>query len=377
MIFAVLNRYATSQIVDEIIGPLAAVSFSLVGALVAARRPRNPIGWIFCAVSLTQGLVSFGYEYAVYALVTNPGSLPFGPFMSWIGQLLWYPGLYLMFTYGLLLFPDGRLPGRRWRFVAWACPAPLALFVAGAALAWPERGRAFLYEPNSQPEGLVFWVDALLFPLLLLCALACVVSLILRFRRSGGVERQQLKWFTYAATATLLMLFVSERLGLGVVSTLIFLPFVPSIPVAAGVAIFRYRLYEIDLIINRTLVYGTLTVALVLVYAGSIVSLQYAFRVFTGGDSQLAVVASTLAIAALFNPLRRRVQGFVDRRFYRGRYDAAETLAAFTARLRDETDLDRISGEAMVVVCETLQPAHATLWLVNSHENPITEETAG
>jgi hypothetical protein len=374
MLFVVLNRHLSFELVDDSIGPLAAVSFSAVGALIAARRPENPIGWIFCFTGLTQGLVSFAYAYAVYALVTAPGSLPLGPLMSWVGQLVWYPGLCAMLTFGLLLFPDGRLPGRRWRLVAWACAAPLALFLVGAVLAWPDRGRSFLYSEESQPEGLVIIVDGLLFPLLLICALVCVISLIVRFRRSRGVERQQLKWFTYAAAATFLMLFVSESLSLGIVSTLLFLPFVPAIPVAAGVAIFRYRLYDVDFIINRTLVYVALTATLVFVYLGSVVSLQYLFRNFAGGNSQLAVVASTLAIAALFNPLRRRVQGFVDRRFYRRKYDADRILAAFSARLRDETDLDRLSGEAMVVVRETLQPAHATLWLVDPHERSMAKE---
>lgn len=377
MFFAVLNRYSSFELIDEAIGPLAAVSFSVVGALIASRRPENPIGWIFCFTGLTQGLVTFAYTYAEYALVTAPGSLPFGPLMSWVGQLVWYPGLSMMLTFGLLLFPDGRLPGRRWRFVAWVCVTPLAIFVVGAALAWPDRGRSFLYSEESQPEGLVLLVDSLLFPLLLVCALVCVASLFVRFRRSGGVERQQLKWFAYASAATLLMLFVSNSLSFGIISTLLLLPFIPSIPAAVGLAIFRFRLYDVDVIINRTLVYIALTAALVLVYLGSVVSLQYLFRTFAGGDSQLAVVASTLAIAALFNPLRRRVQGFVDRRFYRGKYDAGRILAAFSARLRDETDLDRLSGEAIGVVRETLQPAHASLWLVSSHERAVAKEPVG
>jgi hypothetical protein len=191
--------------------------------------------------------------------------------------------------------------------------------------------------------------------------IGAVASVAVRFRRSRGVERQQMEWFVYAA-ALLVLIPLSEPLSAIVenaVSAVVFL----ALPTAVGVAVLRYRLYGIDLVMNRTLVYGPLTAMLVVVYLGGVVSLQYAFRALTGQGSQIAIVASTLAIAALFNPLRRRVQGFVDRRFYRRKYDAARTLEAFSARLRDETDLDALNNELVSVVRETVQPAHASLWL--------------
>jgi hypothetical protein len=207
--------------------------------------------------------------------------------------------------------------------------------------------------------------------LLLVTVFASVFAIVFRFLRSEGDERRQIKWVAYAGTVVALCLVLQltvltvlpetgllvEVLNLGLVVSL------TGVPIAAGVAILKYRLYEIDRIINRTLVYGSLTALLALVYVGSVVLLQTLFRTLTGGDSQLAVVVSTLAIAALFNPLRRRIQTLVDRRFYRSKYDAAKTLEAFAATLRDETDLDALSGELVKVVRETVQPAHVSLWL--------------
>jgi hypothetical protein len=184
---------------------------------------------------------------------------------------------------------------------------------------------------------------------------------VVRFRRSRGVERQQMKWFVYASA--LLLLTPVEGLLSEIFRNVLFGVVLIGMPTAIGIAVLRYRLYDIDLVINRTLVYGSLTVTLVLVYLGGVVSLQYAFRTLTGQGSQIAIVASTLAIAALFNPLRRRVQAFVDRRFYRRKYDAAKTLEAFSAKLRDETDLDALNAELVGVVRSTMQPARVSLWL--------------
>jgi hypothetical protein len=192
--------------------------------------------------------------------------------------------------------------------------------------------------------------------------LLSVSSLVLRFRRSRGEERQQIKWFVYAGILVVGALFV-PLLVPGAASSLLQLLVMPTLPVAAGVAILRYRLYDIDRIINRTLVYGALTVTLVLIYVGSVIGLQYVLRALTGQESQLAVVVSTLAIAALFNPLRRRLQSFIDRRFYRRRYDAALVLAAFGARLREEVDLDTLGDDLLAVVRETMQPARLSLWV--------------
>lgn len=366
-LFMVLNRYPLAEFLGGLPGPLLAFSFSAVGALVAARRSRNPVGWIFLAVGFSQGLVSFAYQYAEYALITAPGSLPGGPAMSVVGQLAWIPGLSLLLTYALLLFPDGRLPSQRWRPVAWLSAGPLILFVPLAISSWPFRGRALLENPEQyDPEGVLAIFAYSIFPLMLLCGLACVASLVVRFRRSRGVERQQLKWFTFAAAVFLTVLVVGNYLDIdSAASMLLVLPAVPSIPIAAGIAILRYRLYEIDILINRTLVYVSLTAALVLVYLGCVVLLQSVFRALTGQESQLAVVASTLAIAAMFSPLRRRIQSFIDRRFYRSKYDAARTLEAFGARLRDEVELESLTGDLVGVVRETVQPEHVLLWLRN------------
>ena len=366
LLFAALNGYSLPYFFDGLIGPLLAVSFSVIGVVIASHRPGNPIGWIFLAIGFSQGLVSFANTYAEYALITEPGSLPGGPVMSWLGQLVWFPGASLMFTFALLLFPDGRLPSPRWRPLAWISAVPLVVFVPGAASLYPHRGRAFMENPNQfEPGGILGALLGVMFPLMLVCGLASVISLVVRFRRSRGIERQQLKWFTYAAAVTLGGLVMNEALSLGIAGNLLFLPFIPSIPVAAGIAILRYGLYEIDILINRTLVYGLLTATLAAVYFGGVSATQTIFRTLTGQErqSQLAIVVSTLVIAALFNPLRRRIQSFIDRRFYRRKYDAAKTLAAFSAKLRDETDLDALSDDLTSVIRETMQPSHVSLWL--------------
>jgi hypothetical protein len=357
-----------------------AVAFSAVGAMIASYRPGNPIGWIFCAAALCQGLSIFGYEYATYALLTKPGSLPLGPEASWLGQWIWAPGLGLILVFLPLLFPAGRPPSRRWRWVAWLGGLSIGLIsVIASVVLWSERGPALVRPEGPAEEGtshtLFVVVEFAAFPMMLVAGLAAVTSLFVRFRRSRGDERQQIKWFASASALTFGFVFVFQALGntegglleagLAVVGLIL----VPSIPVATGVAIFRYRLYDIDRIINRTLVYGALTGVLVAVYVGGVVLLQTLFRSLTGGESTLAVVASTLAIAALFHPLRRRIQAFIDRRFYRERYDATKTLDVFSSKLRDETDLDVLAGHLVGVVRETVQPDRASLWLRGSLRN--------
>jgi hypothetical protein len=240
-------------------------------------------------------------------------------------------------------------------------------------LLWSERGPALVRPEGPAEEGtsrvLFVVVEFAAFPMMLLAGLGAVASLFVRFRRARGDERQQIKWFACACVLTFGFVFVSQALnnaegrlleaGLAAVGLIL----VPSIPVATGVAILRYRLYDIDLLINRALVYGPLTVTLILTYLGSVVALQYGLRAISGQESQLAVVASTLVIAALFGPLRRRVQAFVDQFFYRKKYDAAKTLAAFNSRLREETDIDALTGDVVSVMRETMQPAHVSMWL--------------
>jgi hypothetical protein len=351
------------------VGVLLAVTFPLVGVLVASRRPGNPLGWIFCCIGLFEGLVTASWEYGTFALRTRPGSVPGGLLASWFGVWAWAAGLGLLVTFAPLLFPDGRPPSPGWRPLAWLSAVPIAIFCGPVAVAaWPLRGPALL-DPAGEGLSLPPAVEALAavgFPLMLACGIACMLSLVVRFRRSRGVERQQLKWFVYAAAVTFAGVLVTEVApipegsaldGLVVVASL---ALIPTVPAAAGVAILRYRLYEIDRIVNRTLVYGALTVLLAGVYAAGALGLP---RLLGLGDSQLLVAAATLAVAALFGPARRRVQGLVDRRFNRSRYDATRTIEAFSTRLRDQVDLDTLSAELLAVVDHTVQPTHTSLWL--------------
>ena len=354
------------------------LAFPLVGALIASRRPRNPVGWICLAVGNFWMLANLTSGYGTYGLLARPGSVPFPAAIGSVGEWMWAPALGLLGTYLLLLFPEGRLPSRRWLPVAWLSGAVIVSVSLGTAL---RPGRLTDLGSVRNPFGLEEfpWIASaaqiatLLLPV---CMLAAATSLALRYRRSGGQEREQIKWLAFAAlilglgvsSFVIPSILLSDNAGGGnplwenLLEDAVTLSFV-GVPVAVGIAILRYRLYEIDIIINRALVYGSVTAMLVTLYFGGIVILQRGFVLLTGEQSTLAVVASTLAIAALFNPLRRRIQSFVDRRFYRRKYDAAKTLEGFSARLRDETDLDALRGDLVGVVSETIQPAHVSLWL--------------
>jgi hypothetical protein len=353
---------------------VSAVAFSTVGALVGSRRPENPIGWLFCAIGVFAAIVLLSSEYAAYALLAQPGFLPGGLAMVWVRAWVWVPYLGL-FVLLFLVFPDGwpPTPALRWF-------ASLVLFV----IAYGTLLAAFSPGPIDaiggavdNPLGMeplrgvgtnsaVGPVESVLYVLGILAA----ASLFGRMRRARGVERQQIKWFAYATVVlvggAVLAFTVSEATGvswLGEIGLVLTMVGLAGLPMAIGVAVLRYRLYNIDRIINRTLVYGSLTAMLLAVYFGDIVLFQRIFVFLTGEQSTLAVVASTLLIAALFNPLRRRVQSFIDRSFYRRKYDARKTLEAFSATLRDETDLDALRDDLVGVVRETMQPEHASLWL--------------
>ena len=271
----------------------------------------------------------------------------------------------------LLLFPTGRLPIRRWRPLAWLT---VAYILVGVILSAFSSG-AYLGSlgPIRNPlgiEGFTNFYKALLYTVSPLLYVAVALSLLMRLRRAVGVERQQLKWFAYSAAIFALgIVLIVIPIALDTppwyewVGTAIFTASGAAITISIGIAILRYRLYEIDTLINRTLVYGSLTVTLVALYFGGIVVLQRFFVFLTGQQSTLAVVASTLVIAALFNPLRRRIQSFIDRRFYRRKYDTVKTLEASTAKLRNETDLEALNNELVGVVRETMQPAHVSVWL--------------
>ncbi len=348
---------------------LSAVLFSTVGAIVASRRAENFVGWLLCLLGAAFSIGHFGSQYAIYTLLAQTDSLPAGEASAWVSSWILPPIIGLQ-VFSLLLFPTGRLPSRRWRWLAWLT---VAFVVAGVISSAFSVGANAGLGPVRNPLGIEGFSDVydavLLFSSLLYVAVA--YSLFVRLRRAGGVERQQIKWFAYAAVATI----GSTTIAYSIPTTIDTPPWfewagyalvvatTPAIPVSIGIAILRYRLYDIDRIINRTLVYGALTASLVLLYVGGVVALQYVFRVFTGGGSQLAVVASTLLIAALFSPLRRRIQNVIDRRFYRRKYDAAKTLSAFSARLREETDLEQLNADLLSVVSATMQPAHVSLWL--------------
>ena len=341
---------------------LVSTPFAVVGALVASRRPRNPIGWLFVVFGVVAAIAAFADRYVSYALVEHPGSLPGAEWVAWLSSGIWHPA-FGFFVFAFLLFPDGHLPSLRWR--------PVALFAAAnyliggvIGLLWgPLFGEFFPYAdfPLRLPGYPIANVG---FSVFLICNFGLLalsaVSLVLRLRRAAGVERQQLKWFVYAVSLFALVA-PSSVVAFGDGRMLVLL--LPLIPAAAGIAILRHRLYDIDVVINRTLVYGALTVSLVLVYLGSVVLLQRSLVLLSGEDSQLVIVASTLSIAALFNPLRRRIQSFLDRRFYRQKYDARKMLDEFGARLRDETDLETLGGDLVSVARETVQPAHVSLWL--------------
>jgi len=356
---AALNR---SDVAAAVIFPLALTVSAMVGGLVASRRPENPVGWFFLGSAGCLVLAEVADEYATYGL---PGTLAMAWLMSWV----WLPGVALLLFFLPLYFPDGRLVSPRWR---WLVRLALVFCVGGAVYSALSPGEIPASEGIVNPLGIKALrpvselLGTFVFVLYFAFLFASAASLVVRFRRSGSVERQQIKWLAFAALAipiwflTNAPIEAASRTLFVVIDALIVSAL---IPVAAGIAILRYRLYDIDVVINRTLVYGSLSIMLVALYFGGIVVLQRVFVLLTGQQSTLAVVASTLAIAALFNPLRRRVQALVDRRFYRRKYDAAKTLATFNSRLREETDLDSLSDEVLGVVRETMQPAHASLWL--------------
>ena len=350
---------------------LAAIVFSTVGAVIAPRiPPHNPIGWLFCAVGLLFAVTHFTGEYAIYTLLAAPGSpLPGGEAAAWFTSWLWIPQLGSVVLV-VLLFPDGRLPSRGWRWFAWLS---VLLVLIGALLSAISPGPISVgLGPIRNPLGVeslpsfIKVVERVVNTLLF----AAVISLFIRLRRARELERQQIKWFVYATALTIcggiVTYPVSEAIGSQWLKWIGFVPFivgVTAIPISMGIAIMRYRLYDIDILINRTLVYGLLTATLVALYFGGIVVSQRVFVFLTGEQSTLAVVASTLLIAALFGPLRGRIQVFIDRAFYRNKYDARQTLEAFSVKLRDETDLEALNEDLVGVVRETMQPAHVSLWL--------------
>jgi len=349
-----------------------AVPFAIVGALVAARHPRNPIGRIFLGVALSFGL--YGVAEALQAHGLQAGADP-GVLVGAAAvydELIWLSFVIVPLTFVLLLFPDGRLLSRRWRPIAWCAGVGIAGVFISSSLApdlLPASESA--RNPFATDSPLVGPLTGVSILLMYVGIFGAVASIVVRFRRAGRVQRQQIKWLAAAGA----LLAVIAPLDVALESVLAGAAFAATalaamgLPAAVGVAILRYRLYDIDVVINRTLVYGTLTATLAGAYLGSVLVLQLALSAITEG-SGLAVAASTLGVAALFRPARARIQGVVDRRFYRRKYDAQRTLEALSVRLREEIDLDSLSAELRRLVTETMQPAHVSLWLRPRRDGP-------
>jgi hypothetical protein len=368
------------------------LAYPAVGALIASRLPTNPIGWIFCGLGLIYVTRRFAMAYADHAMLVNI-ALPWGEFAAWFSTWIGFAtptlGVFLM-----LLFPGGRLPSGRWRIVVWITVLGAAMTALGVAfmpsslLTHSDVGNPFamvgvIYGKLTTYQ--FFGVSRLVgMTLLSTSILAALFSVILRLRHARGNDRQQIKWFLFAAVPLTVLgsldelnnivayfttdfmfrpVYLLYSLGLLVPVVYVEVLALLLVPVCTYIAILRYNLYDIDVVVNRTLVYGSLTATLVALYFLGIVVLQRFFVLLTGQQSTLAVVASTLLIAALFSPMRRRIQSFIDRGFYRRKYDAAKTLEVFSAKLRDETDLDALSDDLVGVVRETMQPAHVSLWL--------------
>ena len=359
---------------STVIGP----TFATLGALIVSHRPGNVIGRLFLIISVAAGMQLFSGQYATVA-VSGSSWLPGGAYAAWLSTMLQsFSVLAALFL--LMLFPTGRLPSPRWRVLAWTTGLVFAVSLASLALApGPVRDFSAVQNPfglRSAAAG-IDAAEAIGARVALVCVVAVVVSLIWRFYRSRGEERLQIKWFAYAATLGITALLLGDYIVPAAVANW-FGAFVwtmapLSLPVAAAVAILKYRLYDIDLIIRKTAIYGVLTLSLALVYLGGVAGLQGLLSPVVGEDNQLAVVVSTLAIAALFVPLRRRIQTVIDRRFYRQRYDAAKTLEGFGDRLRNRTDLEALDADLLSVVRETVQPSHASLWIREPGDGPKPE----
>jgi hypothetical protein len=383
-----LSQGSDFHVLDELGWRIGYGSCATVGAVVVSRRPRNVIGWILCTVGLTSAVAGFAQDYASYTLLGRQAWLPGGLVMGWLGSWPWYIAFGLILTFLPLLFPDGRLPSRRWRPLAWAAAVTLAVTTLWAAFApRPFEG------PSGMPQnpwgieraaGLFRLLEVTTGLALLALTALSLASLVLRFQRSRGEQRQQLKWFTYAALLAIgsWALFdfagLKERLA-GPVYLFFSMLSVWMIPAAIGIAILRYHLYDIDRLINRTLVFGLLTALLAAIYAGAVLVLGQLFGGITDEPPSWVVASATLAVAALFQPARRRIQQLVDRRFNRRRYNAAQTIEAFSTRLHQQIDLNTLSAELLAVVGQTMQPTKASLWLrpsVSSSPSQEVEQTS-
>lgn len=355
--------------------PITAVNgaiFAVVGALIVSRRPGNAVGLVCLLIGLLSALNSLTIEYSVYAMLTEPGAVPGGPIAAWLANWTWVTYVGLLGTVLVLLFPDGRLLSRRWRPVLVTALVAMSMAATGFALA-PGRFVSVPWATNPfGMEGLATQLEVLEsgFFLLALAIVASAVSMVLRFRRSRGVERQQIKWFASAA-ALLAVVYVGQAFYAVATGTLgasggtqrIFQTAITAtfgiLGLSVGVAVLRHRLYQIDHVISRTVTYALVSGALGVVYG----VVAFGFSRVVPAESDLAVATSTLAVAALFAPLRRSIQGRVDRRFNRNRFDAARILETFSEQLRHSTDLMSLEGDLSAVTGRIMEPVHISLWL--------------
>lgn len=370
------SGWGSSGPVGRFLVPTALLAFPVVGGIVAARRPDNTIGWILLAAGVAWSWIFFVEAYAAFGLIERPGSVPAPLHVGATSLALWVPGVGLPATLLLQLFPDGRALSIRWRRYAWFTGGVLLVVFLQiaveespvASIPGTENPYALdVLQPLIRPLAGV----TLLFPVCLIGSVAC---LVLRHRRSGPQVRQQVKWLAYAgavaamslASATLAT-YATEGPGgrvplpVTILQDMVLVG-VALIPIAVGVAVLRYRLYDIDRIISRTLSYVLITAVLGAIFVG-VVLVPTTLVGIGGASPDWLVAVATLVVAALFRPVRRRVQGAIDRRFNRARYDAAHTMEAFASRLRDEVDIDTLGTELSSVVRSTMQPTHVTLWI--------------
>lgn len=350
---------------DAVVFSVGLIVMAAVGALVAGRHPDNPVGWLLGAFCLIQVLAPSTYLYAIIALAGNGEPLPWGAQAAWLTSWIWIPAIGIL-ALALLHFPDGRLPSSAWRFARWLAIGGLIASVALGVALWPERGIELLAMGDDFP-GVAGVIATLALVLTFLSFVVGATSLIARFRRSRGEVRLQLKWLMFASGVAAFSLIglaladialESDPIWVDVLSTLGFV----GIAVAIGVAIFKYRLYAIDLIISRTVTYALLTGLMLTVYTGSTLVLGSVLQPVVGSNA-LSVAASTLLSAALFSPARRRIQSRVDRRFNRARYDAEMMAHAFGARLIHESDLEILRADLAETVVQALHPSHLALWV--------------
>jgi len=345
-------------------GAVLTVVFASVGYVVASRQPSNPIGWIFVAVGVESGVQGAGLGYALNGILGPHTPWPGAAVGAWLNAWFWFPSIALVGTLVLQLFPNGRLLSYRWRPLAWASVGVTAIASAGLALT---PGPLENFAKVDNPFGVHSPVIAIAnvgFVVSNLFIVLSAATLVVRYRRVRSAEREQIKWLAYAGVIAAVVLPAGDFWGANrykPVDVLIILS-VLFLPISIGIAVLRYRLYDIDRIISRTVSYAFVTACLVGAYVGLVVVFDEATRPLTG-RSDLAVAASTLIVAALFVPIRRRVQSAVDRRFNRHRYDAAQTIEAFSARLRDEIDIHTLAAEIRDVVGRTMQPQHVSIWL--------------